>query len=661
MATGRGYTMGIAAVDAGRRDVAGRETITGERAIEPAALLEALLAAAPVGLGFLDADLRFVRLNAALASMHGVDRHETVGQLYSAVWPDMPDDLVEGLAGALESGMPVIDYEARPQRVRGGPSPYVLASFYPVRDDGGRIVGVGIVVSDVTERMASQAAMQRSEAMKSAILSASLDCIITMDAEGCFVELNPAAERMFGYRAADVIGREVAAAIVPPSLRDMHRAGLERHLAGESQRAIGKRVELVGLRADGTEFPVEVALARIDIDERPLFAGSFRDITERKRAEAELAQRADEQAALRRVATLVASETEPDALFAHVCEEVGKLVSAEVANLIRYDSDHATVVGAWSSLQETPFVFGETLPLEGDSLAARVRVSGRTERLDSYDDIAGELADRIRKLRLASSVAAPVTLGRNVWGFVAAASVREQAFPPGVEAQLGRFAELLSQALANAEAHGKLRESRARLVESSDAERRRLERNLHDGAQQRLVALRLALRLAETTIPNDPGKGLELLRGAQRELDEGLEELRELARGLHPAILTDKGLGPALEALAGRSPVPVDLDMTHGDPLPPAVEAAFYYVTSEALTNAARYAHPSNVRIELAEDEQDAILRVHDDGVGGATMRNGGGLQGLTDRIEALGGHLVMSSVPDEGTTLEARVPVRPD
>ncbi len=634
-----------------------RATLTRAEAIEPAALLEALLDAAPVGLGFLDADLRFIRLNAALASMHGVDRHEAVGQLYSAVWREMPSDLAERVSAALENGTAVVDHEARLQGT-GGSSTHVLARFYPVRDRDGGFVGVGIAVFDITERTASQQAMQRSEAIKSAILSASLDGVVTMDADGRVVELNPAAEEMFGYRAVDVIGREVADTIVPPSLRDMHRAGLARHLAGESRRAIGKRVELVGLRADGTEFPVEVALARIDVDERPLFAGSFRDITERKRAEAELAQRADEQAALRRVATLVASDTEPEPLFASVCEEVGRLAGAETANLLRYDQDRVTIVGAWSSLQQPPFPTGTTLPLDGDSLAVRVRQSGRPERLDSYDDIAGELADRVREVRLASSVAAPVSLGGEVWGFVAAGTVREGAFSAGAEAQLGRFAELLSLALANAEANRKLRESRVRLVESSDAERRRLERNLHDGAQQRLVALRLNLRMAETVVAHDREKGLELLRQAQRDLDESLQELRELARGLHPAILSDRGLGPALEGLRNRSAVPVELKMTCGEPLPPAVEAAFYYVTSEALTNAARYAQASHITVEVSDGDQRAILRVRDDGAGGARIRNGGGLHGLTDRVEALGGQLGLSSVRGEGTTVEARVPV---
>ena len=637
-----------------------RATLTRGQAIEPAELLEALLAAAPVGFGFLDADLRFIRLNAALASMHGVDRHEAVGQPYSAVWKEMPSDLAEKVSAALENGTAVIDHEARLQGTDGGASTHVLARFYPLRDRDGGIVGVGIVVFDITERTASQQAMQRSEAIKSAILSASLDGIITMDADGCLVELNPAAEEMFGYWAVDVIGREVAATIVPPSLRDMHRAGLARHLAGESRRAIGKRVELVGLRADGSEFPVEVALARIDVDERPLFAGSFRDITERKRAEAELAQRADEQAALRRVATLVASDTESEQLFARVCEEVGTLVGADTANLLRYDHDRVTIVGAWSSLQQPPFPTGMTLPLDGDSLAVRVRRSGRPERLDSYDDIAGELATRIRDVRLASSVAAPVSLGGEAWGFVAAGTVCEGAFSAGAEAQLGRFAELLSLALANAEANRKLRESRVRLVESSDAERRRLERNLHDGAQQRLVALRLDLRVAETVLARDRDKGLELLQQAQRNLDESLQELRELARGLHPAVLSDRGLGAALEGLSNRSAVPVELKMTCGQPLPPAVEAAFYYVASEALTNVVRYAQASTITIEVSDGDEHATLRIRDDGAGGARIRNGGGLQGLTDRVEALGGQLGLSSVPGEGTTVEARVPVRP-
>ena len=347
-------------------------------------------------------------------------------------------------------------------------------------------------------------------------------------------------------------------------------------------------------------------------------------------------------------------------LFARVCEEVGTLVGADTANLLRYDHDRVTIVGAWSSLQQPPFPTGTTLPLDGDSLAVRVRRSGRPERLDSYDDIAGELATRIRDVRLASSVAAPVSLGGEVGDSWLQGRCAKERSRPAPKRQLGRFAELLSLALANAEANRKLRESRVRLVESSDAERRRLERNLHDGAQQRLVALRLDLRVAETVLARDRDKGLELLQQAQRNLDESLQELRELARGLHPAVLSDRGLGPALEGLRNRSAVPVELKMTCGQPLPPAVEAAFYYVTSEALTNVARYAQASTITIEVSDGDEHAILRIRDDGAGGARIRNGGGLQGLTDRVEALGGQLGLSSVPGEGTTVEARVPVRP-
>jgi PAS domain S-box-containing protein len=628
-------------------------------AIEPSALLEALLAAAPVGMGFLDPGLRFVRLNAALAAMHGLDRQAAVGRTYGDLWPAMPSGLAEGLAGVIELGEPVIDHEARLHENGPGAARDVLASFYPVRDQSHGIVGVGTVVVDITQRTVSEQALRRSEAIKSAILTASLDCLITMDADGRFVELNPAAERTFGYRASDVIGREVAATIVPSSLRDQHRAGLARHLAGESRRAIGKLVELTGLRADGTEFPVEVALARIDVDERPLFAGSFRDITERKRAEAELRRHAAEQAALRRVATLVAAETDEQSLFASVCEEVGHIVEAEVANLLRYENDGATVVGGWSQPGLAHFAVGERLPADGDTLVARVRHSGRPGRVDSYDEIGGELAGRVRHMGLRSAVAAPINLGRELWGFVAAATIREEPFPPGAEVQIGRFAELMSQALANAQAHRALRASRARLVDSADAERRRLERNLHDGAQQRLVAVRLALRVAENTLARDAERGLEMLRQARQELDAGLEELRELARGLHPAILTDKGLGPALEALSDRSPVAVDLMVDLDDPLPAPMEAAFYYVSSEALTNAARHSQARRVTIAVSQHGEHAILHIRDDGTGGAELREGGGLRGLTDRVEALGGQLIVESAIGCGTTLEARVPLR--
>jgi signal transduction histidine kinase len=201
-----------------------------------------------------------------------------------------------------------------------------------------------------------------------------------------------------------------------------------------------------------------------------------------------------------------------------------------------------------------------------------------------------------------------------------------------------------------------LRRSRARIVEAGDVERRRLERNLHDGAQQRLVSLSLGLRLAQARLKADPDEAERLLTGAAEELAHALEELRELARGIHPAVLTDRGLGAALETLAARAPLPVEVSLTE-QRLPEPVEAAAYYVISEALANVAKYAEASAVAITIMQLNGSAVVEVADDGVGGADPLRGSGLRGLADRVEALDGRLRVESSPGAGTRIRAEIP----
>jgi signal transduction histidine kinase len=201
-----------------------------------------------------------------------------------------------------------------------------------------------------------------------------------------------------------------------------------------------------------------------------------------------------------------------------------------------------------------------------------------------------------------------------------------------------------------------LRRSRARIVEAGDVERRRLERNLHDGAQQRLVSLSLALRLALAQVGRNPAEAERILAAASEELGHALEELRELARGIHPAVLTDRGLGPALEALAARAPLRVDLALGE-ERLPDQVEAAAYYVVSEALANVVKYAEASSVAVRVARANGRAVVEVADDGVGGADPASGSGLRGLADRVEALDGQLQVESRPGVGTRIRAEIP----
>jgi PAS domain S-box-containing protein len=517
---------------------------------------------------------------------------------------------------------------------------------------------LGSQIGQFVERCRAQQAVLESDARKTAILNAAFDCVVTMDHRGNVVEVNAATERTFGYTAAEMVGRELALLIVPPALRAAHREGLARYIATGHGRVINHPIELPGMRADGSEFPVELAITRPDLPGPPLFCGYMRDVTERREAEQALRRLADEQAALRRVATAVAAERDPREVFGLVTEEVGRLLNAQTSNMVRYEGNGmATVIGGWSDGDVGSIPVGDTLGLDGETAAARVWRTGRPERVDSYEELTGTLAERLRELGFRSAVAAPVTLGGSLWGAVIVSSVHPEPFPEGAEQRIADFAELAAQAVANAQARADLAASRARIVEAGDAERRRLERNLHDGAQQRLVSLALNLRLAARRCADDPESHAAFERAGE-ELAQALEDLRELARGIHPAILSQRGLEPAIQALADRAPLPVTITVGLDDRLPEPVEAAAYYVVAEALTNAARYAHASEVRVQVSRSDGLACIEVADDGIGGAGARRGSGLRGLADRVEALGGRLVLDSPEGAGTTVRAEMPV---
>ncbi len=364
----------------------------------------------------------------------------------------------------------------------------------------------------------------------------------------------------------------------------------------------------------------------------------------------------EEQAALRRVATLVARGTDRLGVITAVAEEVGRLLDADVTNLVRFEGEYGTIVGGWSdgSMPQAPIDF--RVSMDRDSTASRVRDAGRATRVN-LDDESGEVFTSLREMGVRTSVGAPIVVDGETWGAVIVGSTRQVPFAPDAEQRLTEFAELVAQALANAEAREELAASRKRLVEAAQLERRRLERNLHDGAQQRLVGLALTLRLAERQVD---GPARDMLARASAELAEALEELRELARGLHPAVLTDHGLDAALSALAARAPLPVeisvDLDARPAEP----VEAAAYFVVAEALTNVARYASASSATVTVRREGDDVLVEVNDDGAGGADPTAGSGLRGLTDRVEALGGRLEVESPLGRGTTVRACLPEGP-
>jgi PAS domain S-box-containing protein len=351
------------------------------------------------------------------------------------------------------------------------------------------MAALGDQIGQAVERRRDAEALRAKEARHNAMLDAALDCVVTMDHEGRVVDFNPAAERTFGYAARDAVGRDMAELIIPPELRERHRRGLARYLASEKAVLLDRRLEITGMRADGSTLPVELTITRIDVPGPPTFTGYLRDITERKVAEAEL------------------------------------------------------------------------------------------------------------------------------------------------------------------------KASRARIVAAADAARRRLERDLHDGAQQRLVELALDLRMARARLDDDSALARELLDAAVGDLEAATRELRELARGIHPAALTEGGLRPALEALVARSTLPTHIVAVPDARFAAPVEATAYFTVAEGLTNAARYATAKRAEVEVVRRDGRLWIEVRDDGCGGADPAAGTGLRGLADRVAALDGGLDVISPPGGGTVLLAEIP----
>jgi signal transduction histidine kinase len=374
----------------------------------------------------------------------------------------------------------------------------------------------------------------------------------------------------------------------------------------------------------------------------------------------DLTRLGEEQAALRRVATLVARSAPAGEVFAAVTEEAGQLLPVDRTSLSRYESDGTvTVVATWSRDGGRVPVGTRTI-LGGKNLSTQVSQTSRPGRMDSYADTSGALGTIIRERGLRSAVATPVIVAGRLWGVMIAASMSERRLPSDLAARLADFTDIAATAVANAESRADLAASRARIVATADETRRRIERDLHDGAQQRLVSLALELRAAQAMLPPELGELEDELSRVAEGLTSVLDDLRETARGIHPAILAEGGLGPALKTLARRSPIPVELDVRLDARLPERIEVATYYIVSETLTNAAKHAHASIVHVGV--EAVDGVIRVsvRDDGAGGADSARGSGLIGLRDRVEALGGAIEVESPLGAGTSVHVELPSAP-
>ena len=414
------------------------------------------------------------------------------------------------------------------------------------------------------------------------------------------------------------------------------------------------------VRRDGSIFPVSYVSVPIEMQEGRGAVVAFTDIEDRLRAERVLREHdailAAERASLRRVATLVAGGAASPDVFAAIAREVAQVLGMALVVIWRYEPDRpATVVGAWGDRPHA-FQAGTTWPVEERTAAALLPEIGRPTRIEDFTRIGGTIADAICQTGVRSGAGAAIVVDGEFWGTMGAGVAEGEVLPDHIEDRLAEFTELLATAISNAQARSDLAASRARIVAATDEERRRVVRDLHDGAQQRLVHTIITLKLAYRALQREQDTAPELVTEALDHAERATAELRELAHGILPAVLSQGGLRAGVDALASRMPVPVANDVSVGR-LPGAVEATAYFVVAEALTNVAKHARAERAVVAASVEADTLRILVRDDGVGGARP-DGSGLLGLADRVAALDGRLVIESPAGGGTLVAAHIPV---
>jgi PAS domain S-box-containing protein len=493
---------------------------------------------------------------------------------------------------------------------------------------------------------------RRAEREVERIFDLSLDLLCIAGFDGHFKRVNPAFERTLGYTTQQLLARPFLEFVHPD---DRARSAGAMDALGRGQKLV--QFENRYLCADGSTRWLQWSTR--PMPKEGLVYGAARDVTASRRVADELSKShqmveasrdelrvlAAEQSSLRRVATLVAEGVTSAQIFNAVASEVRELLGADSTQLVRFESNGSATVVA---------VDGEP----GEEMTDHTSTAFTGEPATSgapTNHGAGH-----RPPHPSSLVEAPVVVEGRVWGAVIAAWRPRKSVPIEADVRVARFTELVATAVANAASRAELRASRARVVAAADEARRRIERDLHDGSQQRLIALALELRATAATVPPDVVDVRTRLLHSAQGLTDAVADLREISRGIHPAILSNGGLGPALRTLAARSPVPVELEVRVDGRLPDDVEVAAYYVVSEALTNAAKHARASGVRIGVQAEDSAVELVVSDDGVGGADPRAGSGLIGLADRVETLGGTIQITSDSGNGTSVKATIPFDP-
>jgi PAS domain S-box-containing protein len=468
---------------------------------------------------------------------------------------------------------------------------------------------------------------RRAERQVDDIFDLSVDLLCVAGLDGYFKRVNPAFEHTLGYRAGELLSR--------PSLEFVHPD--DRARTAEMVAALRERRHIAGfenryIRADGAVRWLQWNTRAMP--ETGLMYAAARDITENRIL-------THEQAALRRVATLVAEGHAAAELFAAVAVEVGRLLSADATRLLRYREDGTASVVASYGASDADIGLGSDLSRDPAGLWGNLAQNESAERTNPLP-----------------TVAVPIVVSKRPWGAIVGAWKDPDMAGGDTAIRMAQFTELVATAVANAESSAELAASRRRIVATADEARRRIERDLHDGAQQRLVHTVVALKLAQQELGDANGAVTQLVEEAMANAQRGMDEMRELARGIHPRILSSGGLEPALQTLARSAPIPVTVDMETDARVPENIEVTAYFVASEALTNALKHADASEVRITVGGDDQCIVLTVRDDGVGGADPSRGSGLVGLHDRVAALGGALAVQSERGVGTVLTAQIPV---
>jgi PAS domain S-box-containing protein len=511
------------------------------------------------------------------------------------------------------------------------------------------ILAAGVVLAALAGALGVNAARRaKAQDELDRIFTLSSDLITVADFDGYFKRVNPAGQRILGYTQEELLTRPYLDFVHPD---DREKTAAEAEAIGHGKTAVPFENRFA--RKDGSYKVLEWTSTPV-VEDRLVYTVG-RDVTERRQAEAELKRLADEQAALRRVATLVVRGVPAAAVFSAVAEELERLFDAQATLIGRIEPDGTMSVVASSGSATDQMPVGSRMTLEADMVLTRVMRTGRAARVDDYHHASGFAGQVTQRTGIRCSVAVPIVVEGSLWGSMGAGTERPQ-FLADTEQRMAEFTELVGTAISSIQARSDLAASRARIVAVADEERRRVVRDLHDGAQQRLVHSIISLKLAHRALPPNGDPASELVSEALEHAERANVELRELAHGILPSVLTHGGLSAAIGALAARAPVPVDVDVSV-DRLPAPVEATAYFVVAESLTNVAKHSRANGVTVRARIEGDCLRLDVRDDGVGGART-DGTGLLGLADRLSVLEGQLRVESPAGGGTLVVAEIPV---